>query len=337
MLDIRESKDPQKLIVVLGGGLSRERDVSKVSSKAITDALLRLKYDVVLLDVGNDIAQTLSQIRPHAVFNALHGTYGEDGAVQGMLDIMQIPYTHSGLLASAIAFNKNYSKTLWRDAGLNVVPTLNLAKDDEKSFRPYVVKPVSEGSSVGVEAIFPEDNFTLSENDEEYGKKLIEPYIQGRELQVAMLDGKVLGHMEIKPLESRIFDYEAKYTPGKALHIHSPRLEQGLVDLMYEASVIAYQVLNCRGLARLEFLYREEGRAPNTMHRALFEREIADLASAKSDLLAKHKLWFDKLFLLELNTHPGFTPISLCAEMAQARGIEFDELVEMILLNATHD
>jgi D-alanine-D-alanine ligase len=299
----------RKHVAVVGGGMSAEREVSLSSSKSVIASLINLRYQVSFIDMGADIASVLIDLKPDVVYNALHGTYGEDGCLPGLLNIMRIPYTHSGVLASAIAFCKLKSNALFKANNVTTIPQIIVSKEqnikNDPMSRPYVIKPISQGSSIGVELIFNEDNFDFGTYDFPYGDQIIvEKYIKGRELQVAILDGKALGCLEIKLLKSRFYDYQTKYTDGFAEHICPADLADSLyLDILRESEKI-YDIIGCKSIARAEFLYEENEK---------------------------------KLYILEINTHPGMTNLSICPEIALHVGINFNELVERILLSASYE
>jgi D-alanine-D-alanine ligase len=300
-----------KRVAVLLGGRSAERDVSLVSGRACASALKDEGYDVVEIDAGDDVAARLAAVRPDAAFNALHGRWGEDGCVQGLLELMRIPYTHSGVLASAVAMHKERAKALFRAAGVPVVKSV-VADRHEASERhmmkpPYVIKPVSEGSSVGVFIIREGDNRppgALGSEQWNLGNEvMVEEYVPGRELTVAVMGGKALAVTEIVPKTS-FYDYEAKYAAGGSDHVIPAKLPD---KVTHEAMVLAdraHAALGCRGVSRTDFRYDEEK---------------------------------GRLIVLEVNTQPGMTPTSLVLEQAAYKGMNFRHLVRWILEDASCD
>jgi D-alanine-D-alanine ligase len=252
----------------------------------------------------------LLEIKPDVVFNALHGTFGEDGCVPGLLNMMRIPYTHSGLQASSIAFNKLTMRKIFSNhADIVLIKARVVNKQDKISGdpmpRPYVIKPLSQGSSVGVEIILDGDDFNFATYDFPYGEQvLIEEYIKGREIQVAVLNGKSLGALEIKVLKNRFYDYQTKYTDGYAEHIMPAKLSDEQNSKVLKISQDVFNELGCNGIARAEFLYDE-----------------------KKDIF----------YFLEINTHPGMTSLSICPEIAQYAGINFNDMIEQILLSAKYE
>ena len=295
-----------KHVAVLKGGWSAEREVSLVSGEACASALRELGYQVTEIDMGRDIAEVLARVKPDAVFNALHGRFGEDGCVQGLLELMGIPYTHSGVLASSVAMDKPMAKRIFELAGLRcpkgvVVTKEAIAKGDPMK-RPYVAKPANEGSSVGVHIAKPEDNKTLAmmiEGDaQDYW--LVEEYIPGREITVAVLNDKPLGVTEIVT-KAGFYDYANKYTEGGSSHICPAPLPADKAAEVMQMAVAAHKALGCRGLSRADFRYDEAGKG---------------------------------FYLLEVNTQPGMTPLSLSPELAAHAGISFNNLVRMLVENA---
>lgn len=302
------SSHGKKHIALIYGGMSAEREVSKSSGQGIEKALVEMGYRVTSIDMGADIAEVLTTIKPDLVFNALHGTYGEDGCLPGLLNMMRIPYTHSGVLASALAFDKVKSKEIFSAHQFSQAQSIRVSADmgyqEDPMPRPYVIKPINQGSSVGVELVFEGDAFQFSEYSFEYGDILVEEYIQGREMQVAVLNGEALGALEIQLINKRFYDYEAKYTEGFTKHLMpAPISESAYSCLMIEAEK-AYRVLGCNGMARVEFIYQEDK---------------------------------NEFYILELNTHPGFTPLSICPEIANAVGISFHQLLEQMIVTAKYE
>ena len=294
-----------KHIAVLKGGWSAEREVSLNSGAACAKALRELGYNVTEIDMQHDVAEVLAKLKPDAVFNALHGRYGEDGCVQGLLDIMQIPYTHSGLLASAIAMDKPMAKILFERAGLTCARSLVVSREammkGDPIKRPYVVKPSNEGSSVGVKILFDNDNFFFTAENWPYGETvMVEEYIAGREITVAVLNGEPLGVTEITT-KAGFYDYENKYTDGGSTHICPAPLSDGEYARVMMMAETAHHALGCRGLSRSDFRY--DGK---------------------------------DFYILEINTQPGMTNLSLSPEIAAHAGISFNELVQALIENAAH-
>ena len=303
------SNSGKKHVVVVGGGMSAEREVSLISSAGVNKALVDAGYKVTFVDMGADIASVLSAIKPDVVYNSLHGTYGEDGCFPGLLNILRIPYTHSGVLASALAFNKIHSKAWFIANNIKTAKSIIINKHDNISEdpmpRPYVIKPLTQGSSIGVEVIFQEDDFNFANYDFPYGDQvMIEEYINGREMQVAILNGRALGVLEIQLLKRRFYDYDTKYTDGFAKHLCPAPLPKNLYERILIESEKIYKTMNCRGVARAEFIFDE----------------------AKEEFIT-----------LEINTHPGMTPLSIVPEIAALQGMNFTALVEEILMTASFD
>ena len=295
-------------VAVLMGGLSSEREVSLVSGAACAKALEASGAKVTRVDAGRDLAQVLTALKPDVVFNALHGEWGEDGCVQGVLETLALPYTHCGVLASALAMDKAKSKAVLAAAGVTV-PGGGLfnrfeAARDHVMPPPYVVKPNAEGSSVGVFLVFEGANSPPQEliaPSWTYGEEvMIEPYIAGFELSVAVMDGKALTVTEIVP-RSGFYDYDAKYGDGGSSHVVPARIPEGAADAALRMAEAAHAALGCRGVTRSDFRYDD----------------INHL-----------------LVLLEVNTQPGMTPTSLVPEQAAHLGIGFEDLVCWIVEDA---
>lgn len=301
-----------KKIAVLKGGWSSERDVSLTSGTECAAALRKAGYAVTEIDLQRDLGSLLGALepRPDVVFNALHGRYGEDGHIQAILNILEIPYTHSGMLASAIAMDKARSKEVFKAAGLKC-PEGHLLRMDELPGGvlfdpPYVIKPNNEGSSVGVRIVMPGDNRPATQ-EWTFGEiALVEPYIPGRELTVAVLGDRALGVTELRPHQG-FYDYEAKYTDGKTEHLCPAPVPDSIAQEAMQSAVIAHKSLGCRGATRSDFRYDDTQRNPGD------------------------------LFLLELNTQPGMTPLSLVPEQAAYAGMPFEDLVSWLVENATCD
>lgn len=298
----------KKHVALVGGGMSAEREVSFMSSKGVAASLLELGHQVTFIDMGADIAQVLGSLQPDVVFNALHGTYGEDGCLPALLNIMHIPYTGCGVMSSALALNKKKSNEIFRANNIRVADSILVKKSDnikgDPMRRPYVIKPLSQGSSVGIEIIFEEDDFSFADYDFLYGDEIIvEKYIKGREIQVAVLNGKARGVLEIKILENRRFyDYEVKYTEGLAEHLLPAPIPGDAYDEVMRISERACSIFECEsGIIRVEFIYSH-----------------AD----------------NKMYMLELNTHPGMTPLSICPEIMESVGTSYTRLVDTILKEA---
>lgn len=302
--------DVVKRVAVLAGGFSKEREVSLVSGAAAARALANKGCDVTTIDVKRDMTTLVGDLvaaHPDVVFNALHGRFGEDGCVQGLLDTMRLPYTHSGRLASAVTMDKSVAKRIMAAAGIPVaeerIITRREAEKGDVMDRPYVLKPLDEGSSVGVKIVAhghnhpPLDDLGLGMDD----LLMAERFIPGREVTVAVIGDRALAVTEITTARD-FYDYEAKYAKGGSQHILPAPLDKKLYDEAMELSLIAHKALGCRGVSR------------------------ADL-----------RLDGDKFFMLEVNTQPGLTPTSLVPEQAQYVGMSFDDLILWMVEHAQCD
>jgi D-alanine-D-alanine ligase len=299
-----------KHVAVLMGGWSAEREVSLHSGKACTDALARLGYRVTPIDAGRDIAAALTAAKPDIALNVLHGRPGEDGTLQGLLEVLGIPYTHSGVLASAAAMQKDTAKVLFRAAGVpvaddRVLPRLEVAKAHAMA-PPYVIKPVAEGSSVGVFIVTKEHAQPPQElyrDDWTFGEMvMVERYIPGKELTCAVLGDRALDVIEIVPA-TRFYDYEAKYAAGGSKHLLPAPILPNVYQEVRRLSLAAHSALGCRGVSRADFRYDDLGTG--------------------------------ELVCLEVNTQPGMTETSLVPELAAYAGITFDELVQWMVEDAS--
>jgi D-alanine-D-alanine ligase len=299
-------------VAVLMGGWSAERDVSLTSGAGVADALETLGHEVVRIDMDREIARALAEAKPDIVFNALHGTPGEDGTVQGMMDLMGLRYTHSGLTASVIAIDKELTKRQLvphgiRMPGGKVVESESLYRGDPMA-RPYVLKPVNEGSSVGVAIVTAEGNYgdpiapDAKGPWQEFDHLLAEPFIRGRELTVAVLGDEALAVTELQP-KSGFYDYDAKYTDGLTLHVCPADIPDAIRDSALAMALEAHRLLGCKGCSRSDFRWDDEQ-------------------------------GLDGLYLLEVNTQPGMTALSLVPEQARYRGIAYEALVQLILEEA---
>jgi D-alanine-D-alanine ligase len=301
-----------KHVAVLMGGWSAEREVSLRSGKACADALMRQGYRVTRIDVGRDIAAVLKTVKPDVALNVLHGRPGEDGTLQGLLEILAIPYTHSGVMASAVAMQKDTAKVLLHAAGVPVPQGLVASRFDVAKKHvlapPYVIKPIAEGSSVGVFVVQPGHAHPpqeLTRDDWAFGERvLVEKYIPGKELTCAVMGEEALGVIEIVPLV-RFYDYEAKYAPGGSKHILPAPVSSFVYQLARRLSVTAHKALGCRGVSRTDFRYD------------------VSIEGAGG------------LVCLEVNTQPGMTETSLVPELAAHAGVTFDELVRWMVEDAS--
>jgi D-alanine-D-alanine ligase len=304
-----------KHVAVLMGGWSAEREVSLNSGTACADALEKAGgYRVSRVDVDREIAATLRALKPDAALNVLHGRPGEDGTLQGLLEILGIPYSHSGVLASAAAMQKDIAKTVLKAAqvpvpGGRMVTRMEAAKEHLLP-RPYVIKPVAEGSSFGVFIVRDDHKHPpqeLTRADWTYGEMvLVEPFIAGKELTCAVMGDKALGVIEIVPA-TKFYDYEAKYAPGGSRHLLPAPVSPEIYEACRRLSLVAHQALSCRGVTRTDFRYDD----------------------SKPGLAG--------LFCLEVNTQPGMTSTSLVPEMAAHAGISFPELVRWMVEDASLD
>ena len=299
-------------VAVLMGGWSNERPVSLMSGNGVADALEGQGYKVSRVDMDRNVAQVLAGLRPDVVFNALHGVPGEDGSVQGMLDLMGIKYTHSGMVTSVIAIDKELTKQCLVPGGIpmpkgTIVDSESLYAGDPLP-RPYVLKPVNEGSSVGVAIVKADSNYgnPISRDAtgpwQEFASLLAEPFIKGRELTVAVLGGKSLCVTELKP-KSGFYDFDAKYTDGLTEHICPADIPKDIEDYMLELAQRAHELLGCKGASRTDFRWDDE-------------------------------LGRDGVFVLETNTQPGMTLLSLVPEQAKHIGISYAQLVDMLVKEA---
>jgi D-alanine-D-alanine ligase len=301
-----------KHIAVLMGGWSAEREVSLRSGQACAAALERLGYRVTPIDVDRDIAAALAQVKPDIALNVLHGRPGEDGTLQGVLEILGIPYTHSGVLASALAMQKDMAKELFRTAGVPVPEGVVASRFEAARAHllppPYVIKPIAEGSSVGVYIVTEEHEHPPQElyrQDWAYGDRVIvEKFIPGKELTCAILGEEPLGVIEIVSA-TRFYDYEAKYAPGGSKHLLPAPISSFVYQQARRLALAAHRALGCRGVSRADFRYddRIEGTGG--------------------------------LVCLEVNTQPGMTETSLVPELAAHAGISFDELVKWMVEDAS--
>ena len=292
-------------VAVLMGGLSAEREVSLSSGRECAKALREAGYQVVEVDCGPDLALRLSEIKPDVAFNALHGRWGEDGCVQGILEWLRIPYTHSGVLASALAMDKQKAKEVYAAAGLPIVQSRLARRDEVEAGHvlppPYVVKPNNEGSSVGVYIVHPGSNAPRLE-DTMPETVMVETYAPGRELSVSVLGDKALAVTDI--ITDGWYDYDAKYKPGGSRHEVPARMPAEITAACLDYALRAHQALGCRGLSRTDIRW-DEARG------------------------------LEGLILLETNTQPGMTPTSLAPEQAALCGISFPELCRWLVEDAS--
>ncbi|MEY4951914.1 MAG: hypothetical protein RL299_338 [Pseudomonadota bacterium] len=303
---------PKLHVAVLMGGWSNERPVSLMSGEGVAKALEERGHKVTRVDMDRNVAQRLAEVAPDVVFNALHGSPGEDGSIQGMMDLMGLTYTHSGMVTSVIAIDKELTKQALVPHGVpmpggRIVPVEEIYQKDPLE-RPYVLKPVNEGSSVGVAIVTNEGNYgnPISPDAkgpwQEFDSLLAEPYIRGRELTTAVLGDKALAVTELRP-KSGFYDFDAKYTEGMTEHICPAEIPDEITQACLDLALRCHRLLGCSGCSRTDFRWDD------------------------SQGLAG-------LFVLETNTQPGMTPLSLVPEQARHLGIEYGELVEIIIADA---
>jgi D-alanine-D-alanine ligase len=309
---MKENKN--KHIAVLMGGWNSEREVSLASGESVYQALLKMGYRVSKIDFSRQIFQQLQEVKPDIIFNALHGQFGEDGRIQGLLDILQIPYTHSGALASTICMDKILTRKVCSSVGVRSPKYSLLRKDEEqknleKIFeigKPFVIKPINEGSSVGVEVILPNSKFEFSNFSWQYGNEMIiENYIAGKEIQVAIMDNKALGAIEVRP-KGLFYDYKCKYTQGMTEYIMPAEISAEKYHEVLQLAQKAHIASKCRGISRVDFIFNNKDNGDQ------------------------------QFYLLEVNTHPGFTSLSLVPKIAKHIGISFEEIVEFLISNACY-
>ena len=307
---------PKLHVAVLMGGWSNERPVSLMSGEGVASALEERGHRVTRIDMGRDVAQKLAEAAPDVVFNALHGSPGEDGSIQGLMDLMGLTYTHSGMVTSVIAIDKELTKQALVPHGIpmpggRIVETAEIYERDPLE-RPYVLKPVNEGSSVGVAIVTAEGNYgnPISPDAkgpwQEFDRLLAEPFIRGRELTTAVLAGvdgpRALMVTELKP-KSGFYDFDAKYTEGMTEHVCPAEIPDEITQACLDLALRAHRLLGCKGCSRTDFRWDDE-------------RGLAGL------------------FVLETNTQPGMTPLSLVPEQARHLGMSYGDLVEAIIADA---
>ena len=298
---------------MLKGGWSAEREVSLVSGANCAAALRAEGFEVTEIDAQPDLGENLSQLKPDVVFNALHGKWGEDGCVQGLLEILKLPYTHSGVLASALAMHKERAKAAFAAAGIpiakSIVTSRQIASESHQMEPPYVVKPVSEGSSVGIFIVRKGDNrppealraSTWELSDE----MMVEEFVPGRELTVAVMDGKALAVTEILTKGHAFYDYESKYSEGGSDHVIPAQVPDEVAAAAMRYAELAHAAMGCRGVSRSDFRYDDT-------------------------VSGKHRL-----IILEINTQPGMTPTSLVPEQAAYKGITYGKLCAWMVEDAS--
>lgn len=295
-----------KKVLVLKGGFSNEREVSLVSGKCVAEALRQKGYEVVEHDLTNawKLVDILQTEKPDAVFNALHGNWGEDGEVQGLLDMLQVPYTHSGLRAALLGMDKDITKYMAQSCGMKVAVSEKLKIKDFWAkgtliSMPYVIKPVSDGSSCGVFIVFNEQDLKQVHYDDENEEILVEKYIPGKELTISCINGKAYVVTEIRPTVE-FYNYKAKYTDGVTKHVLPAEISDDVAEKCKRWAEKLHHKLGCSSVSRIDVRYNEE----------------------------------DGPVFLEINTHPGMTPLSLVPEQAAYAGISYADLCEMLVENA---
>lgn len=304
-----------KHIAVLMGGLSAEREVSLASGEACAKALEAEGFKVTRIDVDRNVAQTLASLKPDVAFNALHGRFGEDGIMQGILEMLHIPYTHSGVLASALAMRKDRARDLFRAAGIPVAEGVTAdrfaAAKTHLLQPPYVIKPLAEGSSVGILVVPTGANQPpqeLTKKDWAHGDEvLIERYVAGRELTCAVMGENSLEVIEIRAADGGWYDYHAKYAKGGSIHVLPAKLKENIYQTVQQLALKAHRTLGCRGVSRTDFRYDDSPGGTG------------------------------ELVVLEVNTQPGMTETSLVPELAAYAGITFGELVRWMVEDASCD
>ena len=300
----------KKKILIISGGISKERLISLDTGKQVANELKKNGYSVKITEPDNNLAKNIKFFKPNVIFNALHGQFGEDGYIQTILERFKIPYTHSGVIASSIAMDKEISKKIFIKNKINTpkfftysydVKNEDLIKKIKKKLRfPVVVKPLNEGSSVNVYICNEKNIIRILNSIKQYKKVIIEEFIGGREIQVAIMGNKKLGAIELKP-KRKFYDYQAKYnSSAKTEHIIPVDLPKGKMDILMNMAYKAHKVIGCRGVTRSDF-----------------------------------KFFKDKFYLLEINTQPGMTKLSLVPEIAAYRDISFLELIEWIMQDAS--
>jgi D-alanine-D-alanine ligase len=303
---------PKLHVAVLMGGWSNERPVSLMSGNGVADALEARGHQVTRIDMDREVAARLAETKADVVFNALHGCPGEDGSVQGMMDLMGLTYTHSGMVTSVIAIDKELTKQALVPHGIpmpggRIVDSATLYEGDPLP-RPYVLKPVNEGSSVGVAIVTADGNYGTPISPaakgpwQEFDRLLAEPFIRGRELTTAVLGDKALMVTELKP-RNGFYDFDAKYTDGMTEHVCPAEIPDEIAAACRDIALRSHRLLGCKGTSRSDFRW-DDGQG------------------------------VEGLFLLEVNTQPGMTPLSLVPEQARHCGMEYGELVEAIIAEA---
>ena len=296
-----------KKVMLIYGGISSEREISIISSKGINDSLIRNNYEVIKIDADENLESQIKKYKPDVIFNALHGTWGEDGKVQKIIELTKVPYTNSGIKASELAMDKHKSSEIFTKINLSypntILSSLKLIKNEAIMDYPYVLKPRNEGSSVGVGIIKnDEDKKRYFDQNQERDEILIQEFIEGKEIQVAVYGDNKTGSIEIDP-KNEFYDYESKYFDnGQTKHIIPPRITDQQIVFVEKLALKAHNALGCKGISRTDFILEKES--------GIF-------------------------YILEVNTQPGMTPTSLVPEIAKSKGTGFDELINWILNDAS--
>ena len=296
-----------KKVMLIYGGISSEREISIISSKGINDSLIRNSYEVIKIDADENLESQIKKYNPDVIFNALHGTWGEDGKVQKIIELTKVPYTNSGIKASELAMDKHKSSEIFTKINLSypstILSSLKLIKDENLMDYPYVLKPRNEGSSVGVGIIKnADDKKRYFDQNKERDEILIQEFIEGKEIQVAVYGDNKTGSIEIDP-KNEFYDYESKYFDnGQTKHIIPPSITEQQIVFAENLALKAHNALGCKGISRTDFILEKES--------GIF-------------------------YILEVNTQPGMTPTSLVPEIAKSKGTDFDELINWILNDAS--
>ena len=296
-----------KKVMLISGGISAEREISLISGQEVAKSLDRLGYEIVNIDANQNLLEEIKKTKTDVIFNALHGTWGEDGEVQKIIELANIPYTNSGIKASKLAMDKHKSSEIFQKINLNypktILGSLKSIKDKNHMDYPYVLKPRNEGSSVGVAIIKNErDKIKYLNQNKDRDEILIQEFIKGKEIQVAIYGNNKTGSIEIEP-KNDFYDYESKYfDDGETKHIIPPRITNEQVETVERLALMAHNALGCKGISRTDFILENNS--------GIF-------------------------YILEVNTQPGMTPTSLVPEIAKFHGISFDELINWILNDAS--
>jgi D-alanine-D-alanine ligase len=294
-----------KKIMVVFGGPSSEAEVSKRTSAAVFKAVKNLGYNAIETEFSKNIISDIQKENPDIIYNAMHGAYGEDGCLQGLLECLKIPYTHSGVRASAIAMDKFFTKIILQPNGVNSAKGKIYTRSEiekENFAKPCVIKPVDDGSSVGVIILKQNEKLDISKLSNA-NRFLVEDFIEGRELSIAVLDGVALGVVEIRP-KSGVYDYKSKYTSGASEYLVPAPISKNIEEIAFEYAQKAHNILGCKGVSRSDIIYSEKE---------------------------------NKLYFLEINTHPGMTETSLVPKIAAQKNVSFESLVETIISSASNE